>query len=337
MEQTSAALGRHWDRSDLLMFHLTDRLLEKLTEGSATPTDVQRIRRHVEECRACARRLEEWRDNFSEVDERFPELSFDSGPSATVTSDGLIMLPAGEQRPRFELDLRTALWIGVGLMAILVGYGAFRPREPAPDFGAYMLPAPDSTEPPPAVAPQPVETIPSPDTISQRAGTTTPPRPAATLTARPAQPPAPAPARTTSRPDTVASSLPVSPNFRSIRLNEAERRLGGRVRLLRGLQADHVEVGPAFAVPGAHPDIDVVRVVYQSPAGPIFLDQQLIPEDSTGLRPIDDPVLESGETAYGTAPSGASIATWFDEDGYRISLAAMVAIDSLKKLVQRVR
>ncbi len=315
------------------MFHLTEGLLEKLIQGSATPTDVQRIRRHVEECRACARRLEEWRDNFSQVEERFPELSFDSGPSATVTSDGLILLPAGEQRRRFELDLTTTLWIGVGLMAILAAYGAFRSREPAPDFGVYMLPLPDSTDPAP-VDPALPDTTFTGDTTSRQSGTTGG-QPPAPPTAPPR--PEPAPASTASRPDTVVGSIPVSPNFRSIRMNEAQRRLGGKVRLLRGLNADHVEVGPAFAAVGAHSGAEVVRVVYRTADGPMLLDQQVIPPDSSGFRPIDDPRLESGEIVYDTATNGASLARWFDDEGYRISLIAIVPLDSLKKLVKRVR
>jgi len=87
------------------MFHLSDRLLAKLIDGSATTADLQRIRRHVDECRACARRLEEWRDNFAEVDERFPELAVDAGPLATVHAGGLVMLPGSEPSRRVVPDL----------------------------------------------------------------------------------------------------------------------------------------------------------------------------------------------------------------------------------------
>jgi len=311
------------------MFHLNDRLLEKLIEGTATMIDVQRIRRHVEECRACARRLEEWRDNFNEVEEHFPELAIESGPSATVSSDGLILLPAGDQRRRFELDLPTSLWIGVGLMAILVVYGAFRSPEPNVDFSAYVMPPLDTTLTQSAVTPVPAETIPAPDTTPVLPARTSPPGP----------PPSPVPTADRTPPVTPSRTpLPVSPNFRSVRLPEAQRQLGGNVRLLRGLEADHVELGPASAVPGAQSDLDVIRVVYRAPDGTrIHLDQQLIPADSGGFRPLDDSTLESGETVYATSPGGISTATWFDEGGYRISLAAMIPVDSLKKLAERVR
>ena len=132
--------------------------------------------------------------------------------------------------------------------------------------------------------------------------------------------------------------IPVSPSFRNVPATEATRRLGGALRLLQGIDADHIEVGPAAAVPGAQAGLTVVRVVYRTPdGGRMLLDQQLIPADSSGFRPIDDPTLEHGETAFGTAPNGVSVATWVDEGGYRISLVAQAPIDSLKRLVPLVQ
>jgi hypothetical protein len=71
--------------------------------------------------------------------------------------------------------------------------------------------------------------------------------------------------------------------------------------------------------------------------GRLLLDQQMLPVDSDGLRSIDDPTLESGETAYGTGPDGVSVASWLDEDGYRLSLVARVPLDSLKRLMPLVQ
>lgn len=116
------------------------------------------------------------------------------------------------------------------------------------------------------------------------------------------------------------------------------RRLGGPVRSLQSYDLDHLEVGSASAVPGAQAGLDIVRVVYRTPdGGRILLDQQLIPTDTSGFRPIDDPTLESGQTAYGTSPTGVSVATWLDEEGYRLSLVAQLPLDSIKKLVPLVR
>jgi hypothetical protein len=100
---------------------------------------------------------------------------------------------------------------------------------------------------------------------------------------------------------------------------------------------DHIEVGPASAVPGALPRAAVVRVVYPAPDGSrMLLDQQRIPADSNGFRPMDEPGLENGHVNYGTSPTGLSVATWVDDDGYRLSLAMQGTIDDLKRIVKQV-
>jgi hypothetical protein len=293
------------------MSHLTDRTLESLITGSAVPADVQRIRRHVEGCRACARRLEEWRDNFDEVDERYPELAMEVGPVATVTTDGLIMLPSSEPGGRrFEIDLTTALWVGAVVMALLVGYGTYRLRSTREVVDATTLYPQLATEP-----------------ESHRAG------------ALPAIPPASARDTLARRSGTPArqAAFPVSPEFRTASSREGAQKLEGPVRTIKGLELDHMEIGPASAVPGALPKAPVVRVVYPAPDGSrMLLDQQRIPADSNGFRPVDDPGLENGHVNYGTSPTGLSVATWVDDEGYRLSLAMQGSIDDLRRMVKQV-
>jgi hypothetical protein len=334
------------------MFHLSDRLLAKLIDGSATSADLQRIRRHVDECRACARRLEEWRDNFTEVDERFPELAVEAGPLASVTPGGLVMLPGSESTKRIAPDLTTLLWIGAVLMALLVGYGASRLRQPSEGMRVATMEevrglqrSPGTT---PAGAPTPSAATPAASPNATEHGATVPvsaapaPDPRPTTISTPQRNPAtvsePAPSRPSPTPNSSTAPLTVSPQFREAGRSEAARRLGGPLRSLAGMVLDHVEVGPAGAVPGAQPGLAVIRMVYRAPdGGRVLLDQQRIPADSDGLRSIDDPTLESGETAYGTGPNGVSVASWLDEDGYRISLVARTPLDSLKKLVPLVQ
>jgi hypothetical protein len=299
------------------MSHFTDRTLEGLITGSASPSEVQRLRRHVEGCRACARRLEEWRDNFAEVDERYPELAMDAGPLATMGSEGLVLLPSSASDRRFELDLTTALWIGAVLMAVLVGYGTYRLRSSREVVDATTLYPQLSAVP----ESRPADGMPALPAASEQDS----------LARRAAE----APPVATPKPP----MLPVSPEFRLARPAEAARRLGGRVRTIRGLEPDHMEIGPASAVPNSLPGVPVIRVIYQTAdGGRMVLDQQLIPVDSTGFRPIDDSSLEGGQVSYGSSPSGGiTLATWLDDDGYRLSLAAQVPADSLRKLVSRVR
>jgi hypothetical protein len=148
-------------------------------------------------------------------------------------------------------------------------------------------------------------------------------------------------ARRGSSPSTAAApkppALPVSAEFRIARLSEAARSLGGPVRTIRGLESDHIEIGPSTASPGSLPGVPVIRVIYQTDGGGrMTLEQQLIPADSTGFRPVDDASLESGAVTYGSTPSGVSVATWLDKDGYRMSLAMQGPVDLLKQLVGRV-
>jgi hypothetical protein len=342
------------------MSHLEESTLESLISGAATRNDVQRIRRHVDGCRACARRLEEWRDNYAELDQVFPELAGEVHSGATVTPGGMVVVPIGESRPRFELDLATVLWIAALLMALLVGYGANRLRHANDGFSALAdgrpaRPARDTAgasaqrpavAPPAAVIDSTVRPAPSaqPSGPSPRPAPASPPAPVTT----PGPPPAsrqqpvvvpssgdPARVAVDSAADPPKAMLPVSPKFTMVPLLEAARQLGGPIRLLHALgDPDHVELGPGSAVPGAPPALEVARVVYRTAdGGRILLDQQLIPPDSNGFRSINDPTLERGDVAYGTAPNGVSVATWVDEEGYRLSLVARASVDSLQKLI----
>ncbi len=340
------------------MFHLSERTLEKLVAGSAPVSEVERIRHHVSECRDCARRLEEWRDAYPEVDYAYPELAH--ADSATrFTESGLVIVPAKERTwslafPR--LNFANALWVVALMMALLVGYGANRLRSEGDGFEAKPSSRPAARMPRPetgngAGVPMPlasahdslVRLAPPPNPAQQKA-IRTPEVDAEEVVA----PPQPRPQRNRSLPSsTPAPTLdtradppppaPASPSFHSVAAAEAARRLGGSLRVLRGVEFDHVEVGPAAAVPGALPGLAVVRVVYRTPNGArMLLDQQLIRPDSSGSRALEDQSLEKGQTAFGTAPNGVSVATWLDEQGYRLSLVAQAPLDSMRLLVQMV-
>jgi hypothetical protein len=339
------------------MFHLNERLLEKLVSGSAPVSDVERIQHHVRECRACARRLEEWRDAYAEVDYAYPELAH-ADSATTVTAGGMVVVPGGEGRrwTMPQLNFANVLWIVALLMALVVGYGAnrlrstndgfeavaaARVRPPRPETGTgagvpMPLATPSDTlirvnQKGSAEVPAPAEEA-EPESIDEPA--TAPPRGEAYQPERQRNVPRSTPAVTLDTPAEPPPPVVVSPSFRNVPATEATRRLGGALRLLRGMEPDHIEIGPASAVPGAQAGLAVVRVVYRTPeGGRMLLDQQLIPADSSGFRPIDDAALEHGETAFGTAPNGVSVASWVDEDGYRISLVAQAPVDSLKRLV----
>ena len=322
------------------MFHLTERTLSKLLDGTASDKDVARMLRHAAGCRECARQLEEWRDNFQQLQESYPALAVDRRESTGPRPSGVILMPTVERHRRFEFDLTTALWVGAVGMAVLVGYGVSRlggssdELDPTPLVNAPANPADSAPKATPGtVPPRPVGPAPAPGKA----------RPAPAPQSEPDQnlssPPV---SRAAGAPFEAAAPEPTSPasksKFQFVTPQEAARRIGGPVRTIVGLEPDHIEIGPASGVPGAQPNLSVVRVVYMTADGErMLLDQQRIPADANGFHPIDDPTLESGQTAYGTETNGVNVATWLDDAGYRISLAAKVPVDSLKLLVNLVR
>lgn len=338
------------------MFHLGERTLEKLVAGSAPVPEVERIRHHVRECRSCARRLEEWRDTYPEIDYAYPELG-GSTAATRFTESGLVIVPADEKKWSWmppQVNFANVLWVVALAMAILVGYGANRLRSQGDGFEAVTaarlpakMPRPESGNgagvagaPIPLASPHDslIRVAPPPSTSPQAVILTGKPtdedRSASPRRSRDTAPQRSTPAQTLDTRADPPPQVPASPSFRSVAAPEASRRLGGALRMIRGLEFDHIEVGPASAVPGALPGLTVVRVVYRTPGGGrMLLDQQLIKPDSSGFRPLDDPSLENGQTAYGTAPNGVSVATWLDQHGYRLSLVAQAPADSMKELV----
>jgi hypothetical protein len=323
------------------MSHLSEQTLAKLLNRNLSSLDRSRIRRHVERCRACARQLEEWRDYYTEVEEELPEVPrLDVGVTASAPGGSLI-LPGDRPGRRLHLDLATVLWVIALLLAVVVGYAAFRLREQPEPRVAYL--------PPPAYSPPVVD---SPGALGDTAvpgaavpaaaaarplETTRPPRPRESAPPRPEPAPrvVPDPAPSQAPP---TGAVPTTPGFRQIGFAEAMARLGGSLRFIAGLDPDHLEVGSGTAVPGALKQVPIVRVVYRAADGSrILLDQQRIPADSSGFRPMDDPTLETGQIAIGTSPSGVSVATWVDDDGYRLSLAVRASQDSLQNLIRRVQ
>jgi hypothetical protein len=309
------------------MSHLNESTLGQLLSRDISPRDKARIQHHIERCRACARRLEEWRDNFQQVDEVLPEVPHLEVPSTTLTPGGVVVVPAEAGEDVREGSIARALWIAVAVMVVVVAYAAGGARRGVPVSGGYA-----SAREFPSVRAEEGTENPGPVSLAangnQRPG------------ARPTDPPRGqrsadplSPTRGSSE-----SQLSVSPGFSRVGLAEAVRRLGGPIRTISGLQPDHLEAASAKAVPGALKGLDVVRLVYQAPeGGRIMVDLQRIPADSNGLRPIDDPALESGETKFSTGPGGSHVATWLDDQGYRISVTARLPEDSLRGWVQRIQ
>jgi hypothetical protein len=317
------------------MTHIDERTLERLLNHKMSTGDIDVVLSHAAECRNCGHRLEEWRDHFEEIATLIPETAEQNGGQMVLPS-AFVLVPDNPS-PRTRFELTNLLWVAAVALALIVGYSASRLQHRSSDgLGtssmAGLEPLGESPQDPSApndssrpVTELPAATVDSAHPVEQR--------------------PAPVPIRadtTPAAPASLGASRPretsVSmPGFRRSALGEASQHLGGGIRFLSNLTPDHVEIGPGSAVPGAQGQLDVVRVVYLSRDGSrILLDQQRIPIDESGFRPINDAALENGDTLIGSSAQGVSVATWVDDDGYRMSLAIKGSPDSLRRMVRRV-
>jgi anti-sigma factor ChrR (cupin superfamily) len=130
--------------------------------------------------------------------------------------------------------------------------------------------------------------------------------------------------------------------LRPVDLATAVRMLGGTIRLVDGLTPTGVLAGPGAAVPGADPEANLVRVVYEDPpARELWLDQQrsLAREEADrradGARPATTLLL--GDTLIAPEAGGARSLRWIDQDGFRLGLTGFLPADSLQSLARRVQ
>ncbi|MEP6574028.1 MAG: hypothetical protein ABJD11_15095 [Gemmatimonadota bacterium] len=400
----------------MFSFHVSEHTLDSLLRHRLSAAQLARLQQHVQSCHACSRRVEEWRDNYQEVEAAIPAMEHTSFRVASLPGAPIVLVPSSPGEFRASFDVSKLLWPAAVILALAVGFGASRftgsqsegmsPPPQAdlpPDPSRAATPAPTSpalpaiatrdslsasrlsdslrqvsaarqaaTKPAPPVA-QPVSRpAPQPAATAAKSGTTKPTGQVATNASRSAtpapqppsrsardtasqrqaqRPPATQPATTPapvasrpapSRPFTESSESTGTPpsaiGFTRIGLDAAVQRLGGSIRLIEGLDPDHIEIGPGDSVPGAQRGADVVRVIYRARnGGRILLDQQRIPADASGWRHVNDPLLENGDTLVGTSPAGVSVATWVDPKAYWISVVGQMSQDSLKRMLRRVR
>ncbi len=314
--------------------HVDESTLDALLNNTVAPAELGRLKQHLASCRPCARRVEEWRDLFGEVESIIPTME---RPALSAPGTGIatpILVPSAPPRTR-RIDYTKILLPAGAALAIGVAIFAIRGRRSAPNGMSAGLdsPVPEDTlrapvlNAPPLKLQAPVPLAPTlrPSGPSVELPTRTMASPKSTVAA--ALPSSAAVAAAGPRPFTEA--VPAPPQFQRIEMADAIRRLGGSMRLIEGLAPDHVEAGPGQVVPGAQPDAEIIRVVYLLDQGVrLLLDQQ---------HRSSRPSPESGDTLIATAPNGVSLARWEDEEGFWLSLAGRLSGDSLKVFVVRVR
>jgi hypothetical protein len=298
------------------MRHVDQPTLDSIINGKLSPRELARLKEHVRVCPLCARRLDEFRDVFSEVEAIIPTAERGVVDDEETRGWRRILLPKGlDALPRSD----RIIWAVVGAAAVATAIVAAvllrSPTLPPPP----VTPAPAARPPAAAEATTPAPTPP--------AGSPSPPIPQPTTATPKAVAPAPAapPAAgaPTPRPATAAAASS-GPGFHRVESAQAIRALGGTVRLIDGLIPDHFEMAVGTGVPGAVDSLPVVRVVYRAGGSPLLLDEQR----RGGMTP--------GDTLVGTAQVGVSVLQW-NSAGFWLSLAGRMPVDSLEMLARRIR
>ena len=342
------------------MQHVDQQTLDAVINHSLTETQVARIKEHVRVCRVCARRLEEYRDLFSEVEVIIPTAERDVIPKPAPTQTWREVI-----RPRLDDALPSgdnAIKIGAAIVTVLVLavviYLVRGPSQSATPIVLQPVSRSAQTSPPKAVTPLP-DPAPAASAATAPAATT----PASVPTVKPGQsarttaslgsatpahsdppkqPAQTAPAVATNptlrRPTSAAVPKSTSqsatapapaaegghtPLFHRVESTEAIGALGGSMRLIDGETPDHFELAPGNVVPGAAQNLPVVRVIYKLNGSTILLDQQRHPE------------IASKDMSSGTAPEGVSVVQWSEGD-FWLTLAGRVPADTLELLARRV-
>lgn len=320
------------------MQHVDQPTLDAVLSHTLSAAQLARIKEHVRGCRLCARRLEEYRDLFSEVEVIIPTAERDVVAKPGTTGSWREVLT-----PRLDDALPSnsrLLQIGMGFVTVLVlAVVVFLVRSPAPKLAPIVLPP----APRPVVSSAPVSPAPRAPATTDASlgagvpapGTPAPPAHVGPATPKPARA---APPRSSSAPprpqnaaaiptESAAAAPPVyghTPLFHRVESTEAIGALGGSMRLIDGQTPDHFEMAPGTAVPGATETLPVVRVIYRINGTTILLDQQR------------NPAVASRESLTGTAPEGVSVVQWSSGD-FWLTLAGRVPADSLELLARRVR
>jgi hypothetical protein len=142
-----------------------------------------------------------------------------------------------------------------------------------------------------------------------------------------------------------SAALAAAPTtFRRATLEQAVATLQGSIRLIDGMNAERVEVGPGSLVSGADQNGEVVRVIYADAIGHrIVLDQQRVrAAEAAAPRAREEEIpplfgLRASDTLTTTAPNGQARVRWIDRGGFWLSLSGSLSPDSLRRLATRVR
>ena len=261
----------------------------------------RRLSQHLQACDACATEAYAWGIH---VDDQ-GNLNLRNPTSPPGTSER-VLVPvghAGYDMPRRKQRRYPVVWVAGALGFIALG------------SALLLLPRADRAAAAVAQSPAPSRAM---------AGMAPP------STENSASVPAPKDAAIPMSRRMIAAERATVPQFRVITREEADAKMAGAIRTIPGMALTRVEAGPGSSVPLALPDVEVVRLVYRSPAGElILLDEQRLPVTTD----LGDVGMAPGDTLISTDENGVTVALWLANRTLRLSLAGQLDQDTIRRIL----
>jgi len=290
--------------------HVDHLELAAAVAGRLDQVSTRRLVRHLRQCEACATEAYAWGIHLDD------EGNLKKSQPSAIAGPHRILFPvghAGYDMPTRRPKRSPAVWLA-GIL-VITALGAALLLLPPADASRPLV-AHDSSAPAAAgstslmagMSPPIVAEVPSLSTDQEF--------PASVARAM------------------VTAEVVTMPQFRVITPEEAKARLAGSLRTIPALTLARVELGPGAAVPLALPDIEVVRLVYQSPAGELLLlDEQRLPVSAD----LGDVGIAPGDTLIYSDTRGITVATWLASRTLRLSLAGQMDHEAIRQVMTGIR
>jgi hypothetical protein len=286
--------------------HVDHLELAAAVAGRLDGVTSRRLSRHLQACEACATEAYAWGihvDDEGNLNKR--------NPIPNPEKPERILVPvghAGYDMPRRRRRRYPVVWVAGALGFIALGSALLLlPRAERATVAVAQSTPPSRTGPRTALAgmaPPSTEneaSVPSPEELSIP----------------------------TSR-RIIAAERATVPQFRVITREEADAKMAGAIRTIPGMALTRFEAGPGSSVPLALPDVEVVRLVYRSPAGElILLDEQRLPVTTD----LGDVGMAPGDTLISTDENGVTVALWLANRTLRLSLAGQLDQATIRRIL----
>jgi hypothetical protein len=287
--------------------HVDHLELAAAVAGRLDEVTSRRLSHHLQTCDACATEAYAWGVHFDDEGNLKKRI-----PTPDPGRPERVLVPAGHagyDMPRRRPRRYPVIWVAGALGFIALGSALLMLPRAEPTAAAIAQGLPPS-----AAVPQ----------QSLRAGMAPPSAESEALMSSPEESSIPTSRRI------IAAERATVPQFRVITREEADAKMAGAIRTIPGMVLTRFEAGPGSSVPLALPDVEVVRLVYRSPAGElILLDEQRLPVTTD----LGDVGMAPGDTLISTDENGVTVALWLANRTLRLSLAGQMDQKTIRRIL----